>query len=205
MFVGPKYDEYGNIYDIEENRENFYQLEHFIVDLVAGDNVITRNSQDFSWFVEDRTTYFDLYKHLMSAIDGKEKFPLDMTEAHCGFPSRLMLPRGKLGGFGVQFFFMVAPYHAPGVAQFTGYDKVLSCGVGSGARNLDTLPFGFPFDREIKSYKEFMQPNMYFFDTNIYAKSQPEFKIFYWVWISTAPSFIIDWIPIFFVKQKKII
>jgi hypothetical protein len=88
MFVGPKYDSYGNLLDINDNRYNFWELERFTVDLKSGENVITRKSTDFTWFVKDRTTYFELYKSLMTAMNGGEKFPLDMSEAHCGFPSR---------------------------------------------------------------------------------------------------------------------
>uniref|UniRef100_A0AAG5CS79 Hexamerin A n=1 Tax=Anopheles atroparvus TaxID=41427 RepID=A0AAG5CS79_ANOAO len=159
VFLGPKYDQYGNAYGVNANRENFFQLDHFLVDLVAGDNVIARNSQDFSWFVKDRTTYFELYKQVMQAFTGDYKFPLDMSEAHCGFPARLMLPKGKKGGMPFQFFFMIAPYHAPKVERFTGYESTVSCGVGSGARYLDTLPFGYPFDRKINEAAWFT-PNM---------------------------------------------
>lgn len=95
MFVGPKYDSYGNVLNINENRNNFWELDHFVVDLKTGENLIERKSSDFSWFVNDRTTFYELYKKLMTAKNGGEKFPLDMSEAHCGFPSRLMLPRGK--------------------------------------------------------------------------------------------------------------
>ncbi len=104
VFIGPKYDEYGHIFTFEENRENFYELDYFLVDLVAGKNDIVRKSEDFSWFVKDRTTYFELYKQIMLAVKGEVKFPLDMTEAHCGFPMRLMLPKGKRGGM---FFVMI--------------------------------------------------------------------------------------------------
>ncbi|XP_038104688.1 hexamerin-1.1 [Culex quinquefasciatus] len=173
LFVGPKYDQYGNLYGINANRENFFELDHFLVDLIPGKNVITRNSQDFSWFVKDRTTYFELYKQVMLAYNGETKFPLDMSEAHCGFPSRLMLPKGKKGGMPFQFFFMVAPYHAPKVERFAGYEEVVSCGVGSGARYVDTLPFGYPLERKIDEAEWFV-PNMYYYDTMIYHKSETE-------------------------------
>ncbi|XP_053694777.1 hexamerin-1.1-like [Sabethes cyaneus] len=173
VFVGPKYDQYGNVYGVNENRENFFELEHFLVDLVPGKNLITRNSQDFSWFVKDRTTYFELYKKIMLAYQGQSKFPLDMSEAHCGFPARMMLPKGKKGGMPFQFFFMVSPYFAPKVERFTGYDPVLSCGVGSGARYIDQLPFGYPFERKIDESVWFT-PNMKYYETMIYHKSETE-------------------------------
>lgn len=118
IFVGPKYDSYGNILKITENRNNFWELDRYLVDLKTGENVFKRVSSEFSWFVNDRTTFSELYKHLMTAKNGGEKFKLDMSEvrlfcfkvlrnlinmkkqhqAHCGFPQRLMLPRGRVGG-----------------------------------------------------------------------------------------------------------
>lgn len=178
MFVGPKYDSYGNILNINENRNNFWELDRWIVDLKSGKNDIERKSTDFSWFVNDRTTFYELYKHLMTAKNGGDKFALDMSEAHCGFPSRLMLPRGRVGGFAVQFFFMLMPYHAPAVERFTGFDPSISCGVGSGSRYLDATPFGFPFNRQFDIH-DFMTPNMFFFDTFIYHKMNNDIMLFY--------------------------
>lgn len=173
VFIGPKYDEFGHVFKVDENRENFYELDHFLVDLVEGKNDIVRNSEDFSWFVKDRTTYYELYKQLMMSINGEAKFPLDMTEAHCGFPMRLMLPKGRTGGMMYQFFYMVMPYVPPKVERFTGYDFKLTCGIGSGARYLDSLPFGYPFNRPI-SEKYWNTPNMYYHDVNIFFKRESE-------------------------------
>lgn len=177
MFVGPKYDSHGNILDFNENKYNFWELDRWTVDLKTGENLIHRKSVDFTWFVKDRTTYFDLYKNLMTAINGGAKFPLDMSEAHCGFPERLMLPRGRVGGFAVQFFFMLMPYTAPTYERFAGYDHTLSCGVGSGTRYLDNTPFGFPFNRNFDSH-DFATPNMFFHDTFIYHKMNSEMNYY---------------------------
>lgn len=176
LYIGPKYDQYGNLYGINENRQNFYELDHWFVELTAGANAITHQSTDFSYFVKDRTTYFELYKMVMQAFKGEYKFPLDMTEAHCGFPSRLMLPKGKKGGMPFQFFFIVSEYHAPAVPLFTGYDSSVSCGVGSGARYLDSLPFGFPFDRMIDE-KYWFTPNMYYYDVTIFHKKEVDVNV----------------------------
>ncbi|KAJ6638509.1 Larval serum protein 2 [Pseudolycoriella hygida] len=171
VFIGPKYNEYGHVFTYEENRENFYEVDYFVVDLVSGKNVVTRSSEDFAYFVKDRTTYYELYKQVMLATSGEVKFPLDMTEAHCGFPMRLMLPKGKRGGYPFQFYFFVYPYTAPKVEQYTGYDKVTSCGVGSGAREVDSTPFGYPFDRPIDE-KIWPTPNMYYYDVSIFHKKE---------------------------------
>lgn len=178
MFVGPKYDSFGNVLNINENRNNFWELDRWIVDLKLGENMLERKSIDFSWFVNDRTTFYELYKHLMTAKNGGEKFTLDMSEAHCGFPKRLMLPRGRVGGFAVQFFFMLMPYEVPKIERFTGYDPVVSCGVGSGSRYLDSMPLGFPFNRCFDIH-DYMTPNMYFHDTFVFHKMNNKIMLYY--------------------------
>lgn len=50
---------------------------------------------------------------------------------------------------------------------------VVSCGVGSGARYIDSLPFGYPFDRPV-DVKEFYTPNMHFEDVIIFHKKEVE-------------------------------
>lgn len=90
-----------------------------------------------------------------------------------------MLPRGRTGGFDVQFFFMVMPYTEPKTKRFTGFDSSVSCGVGSGSRYLTDLPFGYPFNRkfDITDYKV---PNMYFYDTLIYHKLEKDPMMVYY-------------------------
>jgi hypothetical protein len=173
VFFGPKYDEFGHEMGHEKNRENFYELDHFVVDLTAGKNDIVRNSDDFSWFVKDRTTSYELYKHVMMASNGGDKFPLDMTEAHCGFPMRLAIPKGKRGGMMFQMLFYVYQYVPPQVEQFSGFDKTLSCGIGSGARDVDNSPFGYPLNRPIDE-KYWLTPNMYYYDVNVFHKKEME-------------------------------
>ncbi|XP_036324320.1 larval serum protein 2 [Rhagoletis pomonella] len=169
VYLGPQ--QVGEKYDfIEKNYMNFFELEHFVVDLVPGVNVITRNSDEFSWWVEDRTTYLELYKKVMDATNSDYKFALNQKEAHCGVPQRLMLPVGKKGGMPYQFFFMVYPYHEPAVKQYTGYDPIISCGIGSGARWVDSLPFGFPFNRPVKHGYYFEVDNFHFQPIMIHHK-----------------------------------
>jgi Hemocyanin, ig-like domain len=173
VYLGPKFNTYGQVYGVDENRENFFLLDVFPVDFVVGKNTFVRDSQQFTMFVKDRTSFYELYKQVMSAYSGTGKFELDQTEAHCGFPSRLMLPKGKKGGMPFQFYFIVSPYHAPITPQYEGYDEYVSCGISSGAKYLDSLPFGYPFDREIHESVWFT-PNMYYYDVNIFHKKETE-------------------------------
>jgi hypothetical protein len=173
VFLGPKYDEFGHVIDINENRENFFFVEAFLYDLKSGNNVIERNSQDFTWFVKDRTPYYQLYKQVMTAVNGGESFKLDNTEAHCGFPQRFLLPRGRTNGMPYQFYFIITPYVAPKVERYSTYEQVYSCGIGSGSRYFEDLAIGYPFDREIDE-TVFDTPNMHFEDVMIYHKNEKE-------------------------------
>lgn len=173
IYLGPKYDEIGHEYISTEHRENWYYLDSFKYDLVAGKNVIQRHSQEMYKFIKDRTTYYDLYKWVMTAEKGETTFPLDMTEAHNGVPSRMMLPRGRKGGMPYRLYFIVSPYYAPDIEQYTGYDQIITSGIGSGARFLDKLPFGYPFDRPIDK-TVWYTPNMYYQDVNIFHKTEAE-------------------------------
>jgi hypothetical protein len=173
IFLGPKYDEFGNILDVNENRENFWLWDKFVFDLKSGSNEIVRDSKIFTWFVDDRTTYYQLYKEVMTAFNGGEKFMLDNTEMHCGFPYRLMLPRGRTEGMPFQLFFMVTPFVAPTVEQYSTFEQIYTCGVGSGSRYVDSLPIGYPFDREIDETYWFT-PNMWYEDVMVYHKREKE-------------------------------
>ncbi|XP_062554377.1 hexamerin-1.1-like [Armigeres subalbatus] len=163
-YIGPK------IYDVQQlqyYKKYFVEVDQYVYDFVVGQNSIVRNSRDYYWSVRDRTSYSDLYKKIMTAYNGGEKFVLDMSEAHCGFPDRLLLPKGLPSGFELTFYFIITPYYAPKVKQFSTYDSVYSCGVGSGSKYVDDLPFGFPLDREI-NYSYFFTKNMYFKDVLVY-------------------------------------
>lgn len=170
VFMAPKYDEFGREYKKTENRENWYFLDYFKYDLIAGKNNVIRKSQDMFKYVKDRTTYYDLYKWIMLSKMGKNSFTLDMTEGHNGVPNRLMLPRGKKGGMTFRFYFIVSPYIAPTIEQYKGYDPIITAGIGSGSRYLDDRKFGYPLDRIIDD-SIWYTPNMFYLDTNIFHKT----------------------------------
>ncbi|XP_061391293.1 arylphorin subunit A4-like [Musca vetustissima] len=167
-FLGPKFDEHGRMLSLKENRENFIEIDEFYYELKSGVNTFKRSSKDFYWTTDDRTTYTELYKFVMMAYEGKYEFPLDFSEPHCGFPDRLILPRGWEKGMPMQFFFFVYPFTATYEPYSFNYNY--SCGIGSGTRHIDEKPFGYPFDREINEY-EFFVPNMYFKDVKIYYEN----------------------------------
>lgn len=167
LYLAPKYDQYGNEYDFEKNRENIVELDQFVYALKEGENKIVRRSDEFYWSVRDRTTYTELYKYILFAFDGKNKFPLDMSEAHNGFPDRLVLPKGDAAGYPVYLYAIISPYDES-IKQFSSFDYNVSSGIGSGNRYIDSLPFGYPFDRKIDLFTFSKADNFYVNDFKIY-------------------------------------
>ncbi|XP_037029057.1 hexamerin-1.1-like [Bradysia coprophila] len=175
MFLGPKYNEFGFEYrNINENRENFVELEHFVVDLAAGMNTIDRNCQQFSKFIGDYTTYYDLYKDLMMSTKSEMKFAYDKYEKHCGFPWRLMLPKGTKGGMEFQMFFIVVPQIDIQTTMMRD-EPMFIC--GNYDQYVDYRSYGFPLDRTINEMYWYT-PNMYYYDAIIYHEETIDMMMF---------------------------
>ncbi|XP_049299039.1 hexamerin-1.1-like [Anopheles funestus] len=164
MYMGPKMFQLSQL---QYMKKLFVEMDQYMVDLVVGDNQIKRNTREFYYDIRDRTTYAELYQRIMRAYKGEEQFVLDMSEVHCGWPDRLLLPKGHPNGFPLSFFFIVTPFYPPKVAQFSSFDSTYTCGTGSGSKYIDALPFGFPFDREI-NFSNFATKNMLFSDVLVY-------------------------------------
>lgn len=169
VFLGPKFDEAGNVIDINENRENFYELDKFVTVLKAGLNVIARNSDQFTFYAKDRTSYYELYKTVMLSVNSESKLPADFSESTCGFPQRLVLPKGKKGGFPIQLFVIVSEYRAPStwVIQKDWFSSS-NC-----RRDIDARPLGYPLDRFIEE-TIWNTPNMKYIETAVFHKSDLE-------------------------------
>lgn len=172
VFMGPKFDEAGNVLDLNENRENFYEIDKYVVDLKAGQTIVARNSNQFTFYSMDRTSYYELYKTVMLAINDDEKLPVNFSQSMCGFPQRLMLPKGKKTGFPVQLFVIVSEYLSPStwVIQKDWF-STSNC-----RRDIDARSLGFPLDREIDE-TIWYTPNMKYIETAIYHKSEMDINI----------------------------
>ncbi|XP_053678710.1 hexamerin-1.1-like [Anopheles nili] len=164
MYMGPKM---YNLGQLQYMKKLFVEMDQYVVDLVVGDNQIKRNTRDFYYDIRDKTTYSELYMRIMKAYRGEEQFVLDMSEVHCGWPDRLLLPKGQPNGYPLSFFFIITPYYPPAREQFSTFDATYTCGTGSGSKYIDALPFGFPFDREI-NFSNFVTKNLIFTDVSVY-------------------------------------
>lgn len=171
IFFGPKKNEHGQHIPINENRVNFVEMDKFIHTLQTGKNIIERHC-DQADAIKDRTSYRKLYHRVLSALRGEEEFRLSVSESHNGFPTRFMLPKGKVEGQEFQFYVFISPYKPKATKMI--YDQVLSTGVGSGHRYIDDLPFGYPFDRPIKDEKLFFVPNSYMKNVIVYHKTEED-------------------------------
>lgn len=88
VFLGPKYDEYGRTYDINENRINFVQFDEFRYTLQSGKNAIQRSSRQVSGYGTDRTSFAELYRRVNAALNGDREFQVDRSELTYTFPLR---------------------------------------------------------------------------------------------------------------------
>jgi hypothetical protein len=172
IFIGPKYDEYGRYINISENRNNFFELDKFVYELKTGENVIKRSSFESKLFGPDKTSYFQLYKKVLGAIEGKGEFTVDGRENYFTYPQRYMLPKGTAGGYPFQFYFIVYPF-----VPYEGISKPQDWTYhyprpGVGGPFIDNYPVFYPFDRPIKYGKVFHEeiPNTFFYETKIYHR-----------------------------------
>lgn len=167
VFIGAKQADNKNVINFNENRQNFVLLDIFKQSLAAGENVIARDSSQINHYQADYTTYFDLYKRLLSAKSGEREWSNDLLQGRCRLPKNLMLPKGSKEGVEYTFYVIVTPFQGAATSFGSTHDPKISCGVGSGSRFMEDRSLLFPVDREIKS-TDFFAANMYFEDVKIF-------------------------------------
>ncbi|CAH2239996.1 jg3424 [Pararge aegeria aegeria] len=173
IFLGPKVDHLGRLMDLNKNRVNFVELDSFLYKLNTGKNTITRNSYDMHNLVRDRIMTRDLWKKIDTITDVKDLLIKDLRNYHTGFPTRLLLPKGHVGGMKMMLYIIVTPLKMVDGVDIGILDtnrKDLFVDFRSTVL-LDKMPLGFPFDRHIDLTK-FFTPNMKFVDVFIYHKKQ---------------------------------
>ncbi|KAI5630888.1 hemocyanin, copper containing domain-containing protein [Phthorimaea operculella] len=171
IFLGPKEDHMGRVIDINKNRLNFVELDSFLYKLETGKNTIVRDSHDMHNLVRDRIMTRDLWKRIEGITDIRELLVKDLRNYHTGFPTRLLLPKGRVGGLKMMFYVIVTP-----LRLVDGVDlNILDVNRKDFVRDfrstvlLDKMPLGFPLDRHIDVAKFFV-PNMKFVDVVIFHK-----------------------------------
>lgn len=136
-----------------------------------GENVIERHSREFTSTVGDIESFKSLQKVAESG-----NFYVHDVDHHCGFPDRLVLPKGHQAGLPLTFFVMVTPYGSEEQhSSYYQHDTVVPHGQNVISCNglmtvVDNRPLGFPFDRKIDNFYRFNTPNMYFKNVVVYHK-----------------------------------
>ncbi|XP_066991439.1 hexamerin [Anabrus simplex] len=170
-FVGPKYNYLGQEMTLDEKRHYLVEVDRFPYDIVTGKNEVTRNSRDFSLITRDQLTTNVLLKKIDNALDGTEPLYIGSEYRHCGFPERLMVPRGTKSGFPLSVYVVITPYEGE---DLKSYRSVISCGAGVDFMAADKLPMGYPFDRTIYEPHNFVIPNIYQKEVVVFHKTQEE-------------------------------
>ncbi|CAK1555811.1 unnamed protein product [Leptosia nina] len=173
VFIGPKMDEWGRVMDLNRNRVNFVELDSFYYKLNSGKNTIIRNSMDMHNIIRDRMMTRDIWGKINTVNDFRDMFFKDFKNWHTGFPSRLILPKGRIGGMDMLLYVIVSPLKLVeniDMTMFEMYRKDNFMDFRSTVL-LDKMPLGFPFDREVDMGK-FFTPNMKFIDIRIFHKAQ---------------------------------
>lgn len=88
LMMAPKYDEWNRELNLTENRVNMFEMDYWVSELKSGDNEIVRNSHNFKWYVDDRTSHVQLYENVVAAIENQQPFLLDGRQNYFFFPSR---------------------------------------------------------------------------------------------------------------------
>ncbi|CAK1555807.1 unnamed protein product [Leptosia nina] len=156
IFLGPKYDGNGYPIELENNWQNFVELDWFVQKLSKGQNKIERHSTDFYYTKEDSAPVREIGDKYLA----QGKVPLDMSVKPGAFPKRLVLPKGTVGGFPYQFFVVAYPYQPANKEVET--IKVFAN---------DNKPLGYPLDRPVNDVY-FKQPNMFFEDVNVFHEGE---------------------------------
>ncbi|XP_067128167.1 uncharacterized protein [Centruroides vittatus] len=162
IFLGPKFDELGNVLDINEQRRLCIELDKFFVPLTPGKNKISRNAIESSVTVSELHTFDQLKKG-----EGVSETATEFCS--CGWPEHMLIPRGNHRGMIFDLFVMLTDGNED-LVGLGGHcmDAVSYCGAKD-ALYPDKRPMGFPFDRPIdaRNLQEFLTPNIHLTEVEI--------------------------------------
>ncbi|XP_063586493.1 phenoloxidase subunit 1-like [Penaeus indicus] len=136
IFMAPKEDKWGQPMTFSQQRRHWGEMDVFSVDLVPGDNSVTRLSRQSSILGRERfarrgqpgSVYFDYFG--------------------CGWPPHLLLPRGTKSGMKFQVFIMLTDANRDLIS--TSRVPRNSFCVPPHENFQDRRPMGFPLDRTMR-------------------------------------------------------
>nr|CAR94711.1 hemocyanin subunit 1 precursor [Xibalbanus tulumensis] len=177
IFLGPKYNSYGEELSLDTKRWMMVEMDKFVVHLHSGNSEILRKSTESSVTIPDPKGYKGMVEAVKSAIAGDSEFKVNKEHRHCGIPDRLLLPKGSKEGTPFTLFVMVTDFDDDNantdVESTHDYGGSISyCGtLTEGQKYPDKKPMGFPFDRHIEDVHDFKTKNMIVKDVVVTHKS----------------------------------
>nr|XP_016926729.2 larval serum protein 1 beta chain [Drosophila suzukii] len=147
-------------------REPFYQLDSFLTVIYPGLNRITRKSKEFGGLIGDHISYTELHQFVKLAEREEYDFPLNISTSNCGFPRRLILPRGGSGNpLKIRLLIMATVYDFK-----ARQGDELNCDFSKGISRWDELPLAYPFERILEDDTQAVEisgDHVYWKDVNI--------------------------------------
>ncbi|CAG4928700.1 unnamed protein product [Colias eurytheme] len=170
VFLGPKFDCMGRLLTFNDKRNDMVEIDSFLYKLQTGKNTIVRDSMEMHGVIGDRQwtrRYFD--KNLETTGTYEKVLDSFWHKSRVGFPHRLLLPRGHVGGLDLQMFVIVTPVRSGLVMNTIDMNMMKDRHTCRWTTCFDTMPLGFPFDREI-DMTTFFTNNMKFTDVKVFYK-----------------------------------
>lgn len=141
--------------------------------MTKGANVIKRKSSESSVTIPFLRTYSYGEQQPQNPGDAQDRY----NYCGCGWPDHLLIPKGTTGGLRFNLFVMISNFEFDKVVVASSRsgddDKVASsyCGLQNKPYP-DQRSMGYPFDRVaragVNTLADFLTPNMYVRDVNIY-------------------------------------
>lgn len=170
IFMGPKRDERGLPFTLQNQKGLMIEMDKFQVTLRPGENKIERNSTQSSVTIPFERTFRNLEdQNRPGGGPALEQFNL----CGCGWPQHMLVPKGNKGGFSMDLFVMVSDIQGDEIVQneVGGCNDAASfCGVRD-RKYPDARPMGYPFDRRLRdgvnTLAQFLSGNMAVTEINI--------------------------------------
>lgn len=171
IFLGPKFDCMGRLMSVNDKRLDMYEIDSFMYKLETGKNTIVRDSKEMHNMYRNRPWTRSLWDKTLDTNIIKNDKVVDnwWVQSRIGFTTRMLLPLGKTGGFDMQMYVIVTPVRTGLILPTVDMTIMRDRRVCYWTVCVDTMPLGFPFDREIDMTR-FFTTNMKFHDIKIYRK-----------------------------------
>lgn len=170
LFIGPKYDCMGRLLSFNDKRLDMVEIDSFLYKLETGKNTIVRDSYEMHNVIGDRPWTRRFTDNLVDTTYSTDRI-VDSSwyRQRLGWSHRLLLPLGHRGGMPLQLFVIVTPVRTGLVLPTIDMSVMKDRHACYFSVCFDTMPLGFPFDREI-DVTRFFNSNMKFIDINVYRK-----------------------------------